>query len=542
MILRKLTGFILVTIALIAGEDVVAGTLTTAALKKYAEQFNAQDQELYPQAIPNSEAVAFLSRNIPLFECPEKNVESTYYFRWWTYRKHIRQTPDGYIITEFLPKVPWSGKYNAIPCSGTHQYREGRWLHDSTYLQDYTAFWLQHSGTNPKYKGLKCVLGHGFPLPDALWQLHLVHPCANLLIKFMPEMAANYEELKKRRKTETKLYWSKDGGWEGDGMEMAIGGPGIRPTFNSYMFAQATALSEIALIKGDTKQAQYYVEEAELIRSQIVELLWDEQNNFFTVMRFRDIPQRKLAEVRELLGYVPWYYSIPPKGRGYEEAWRQLMDPEGFRAPYGPTTAEQRHPGFLVDYNGHECQWNGPSWPYATAQTLTAMANVLQDYPQDVISRRDYFDSFLTYTKCHKLEKEDGSVVPWIDENLNPYTGDWLARTRLKTWKNGIWSNEKGGIERGKDYNHSTYADLVITGLVGLRPRSDDVIEVDPLLPDDTWDYFCLDNVSYHGRLITIVWDETGDKYKKGKGLRVFSSGELVASSATLSRIAGKLK
>lgn len=31
--------------------------------------------------------------------------------------------------------------------------------------------------------------------------------------------------------------------------------------------------------------------------------------------------------------------------------------------------------------------------------------------------------------------------------------------------------------ERGQDYNHSTCNDLIITGLVGLRPRIDDVVE-----------------------------------------------------------------
>ena len=35
----------------------------------------------------------------------------------------------------------------------------------------------------------------------------------------------------------------------------------------------------------------------------------------------------------------------------------------------------------------------------------------------------------------------------------------------------------------------------MITGLVGLRPRLDDTIEVNPLIPTDKWDWFCLDNV-----------------------------------------------
>ncbi|MFT4549404.1 MAG: hypothetical protein ACI9UA_004830 [Pseudoalteromonas tetraodonis] len=86
------------------------------------------------------------------------------------------------------------------------------------------------------------------------------------------------------------------------------------------------------------------------------------------------------------------------------------MDPEGFFAPFGPTVAEQRHPKFAVSYTGHECQWNGSSWPFATTVTLTAMANVLNDYPQQVVSSKDYFETLKIYTKSHRLKKR-GSVL-----------------------------------------------------------------------------------------------------------------------------------
>ena len=98
-----------VTRAAEKAEENDADVLTTTSLQKYVEQFNADDEELYANAIPNKSALEFLKNNIPLFECPDKNFERTYYFRWWTYRKHIKQTPDGYVITEFLPKVGWSG-------------------------------------------------------------------------------------------------------------------------------------------------------------------------------------------------------------------------------------------------------------------------------------------------------------------------------------------------------------------------------------------------------------------------------------------------
>jgi hypothetical protein len=55
-----------------------------------------------------------VKQNIPWFDCSDKELEEIYYFRWWTFRKHLKLTPAGYIITEFLPAVPWGGKFNSI--------------------------------------------------------------------------------------------------------------------------------------------------------------------------------------------------------------------------------------------------------------------------------------------------------------------------------------------------------------------------------------------------------------------------------------------
>ena len=251
-----------------------------------------------------------------------------------------------------------------------------------------------------------------------------------------------------------------------------------------------------------------------------------------------------LVDVRELHGYTPWYFNLPEPGRGYEVAWRQLMDRKGFFAPFGPTTAEQRHPGFKVSYEGHDCQWNGPSWPYATSVTLTALANVLNNYPQQAVTKNDYFKVLKIYAASQRRTLPDGRVVPWIDENLNPFTGDWIARTRCEQHNAELLKAGHADRilrERGKDYNHSTFCDLVISGLIGLRPRPDDTVVVHPLIPDGRWDWFCLDHIAYHGRTLTILWDRTGEKYGRGRGLRVFADGRLIAQSDTLGRVTGTL-
>jgi hypothetical protein len=236
--------------------------------------------------------------------------------------------------------------------------------------------------------------------------------------------------------------------------------------------------------------------------------------------------------VREEIGFTPWLFILPDLKRGYEDAWKQLMDPQGFHAPYGPTTAEQRHPAYGIHEVGDNCQWNGPSWPFSTAITLKALANVLNDYPQSAITLDDYWTTFLIYTRSQRLRRDDGSVVPFIDENLHPQTGEWWARA-LQIRKGTFRS-------RGDHYNHSSYNDLIVTGVVGLRPRADDLVEVNPLVRE--WDWFCLDNVPYHGTTLTILWDRTGQKFGKGRGLRVFANGREIASAPTLRRLAGGLR
>lgn len=506
--------------------------LDTAPARRLVDRFNELDHTHFGQAIANEEAADWIVANVPLFDCPDALLEVTYHFRWWTFRKHVKQTPEGFVITEFLPEVPWSGKHNTISCPAGHHFREGRWIRDPRYLDDYAEFWFRRGGRPRQYS---------FWAADSLLQRALVTGDYQQTVDLLPELVTNYEAWEQSCLEPDGLFWQVD---DRDGMEVSVGGrghrgQGKRPTINSYMYGDALAIAKIAQHAGDPELAATYRTKATKLRQLVLERLWDDEAAFFKVLPRGD--DAELVEVRELHGYTPWYFGLPPRNAGYERAWAQLMDPAGFRAPYGPTTTEQRHPAFRISYDGHECQWNGPSWPFATSITLTALARVLHGYPQEVISRRDWFATMHTYTRSHQLRRNDASVVPWIDENLNPYTGDWIARSRLKVWEDGNWDPAKGGVERGKDYNHSTFCDLVITGLAGLRPRADEQVVVHPLLPQRIWPYFCLDGIPYHGHSLTILWDETGRRYGRGHGLRLLCDGTEIAMAKTLANLRAEL-
>ena len=85
--------------------DATAAVLKYAGFRHYADAFNAMEDENIVQAIPNAKASEWMEENIPLFECPQKNFEEMYYFRWWNLRKHIKDTPVGYGMTECGPII-----------------------------------------------------------------------------------------------------------------------------------------------------------------------------------------------------------------------------------------------------------------------------------------------------------------------------------------------------------------------------------------------------------------------------------------------------
>jgi hypothetical protein len=47
---------------------------------------------------------------------------------------------------------------------------------------------------------------------------------------------------------------------------------------------------------------------------------------------------------------------------------------------------------------------------------------------------------------------------------------------------------------------------------------------------------FCLDNVLYKGKLISVIYDRSGTRYGKEKGFRVYVDGKQVATSSITSK------
>jgi hypothetical protein len=180
-----------------------------------------------------------------------------------------------------------------------------------------------------------------------------------------------------------------DDGW--DAMEGSVSGDGCRPTIGAMKYGDALAIAELAEQLGNTTLATTFRQRATWIQQEYLRLLWNDEIDFFAVYKENlqnnskfhcmssetpDIdssnkpgcplswPCNKPANVRELLGLgPPYYFGIVPYSQTgatkYDTEWKELEDPMGFKAQFGPTTVERRSPCFNQTQDAGECNWAG---------------------------------------------------------------------------------------------------------------------------------------------------------------------------------------
>ena len=476
----------------------------------------------------------WFATRIPAFESPDTAIDATYYYRWELVTKHLTygSPTTGYTFTEFIDRPFWSGAFGAISCPLGHQFAELRWLNDPAIVRQFARYWFETPGAQPR--------SFSNWYASAMWRLYEVTRDSALLHHVLPYMKQQHAGWIAEHWDEGQRMFR----WDGlhDGMERNInsrqtddideGAEGYRPTLNSYLYGDERAIARASALFGDSTTARDFDARADALRARVLAALWDQRRTFFLHQFAHDEKDgvRALSRTyetgryagdahgRELIGYVPWQFELPPDGKGYERAWRFLMDTAYFLAPYGPTTVERHDPQFFI--SPRCCWWSGNSWPYATTQTLDAMANLLNDYHQHVVSVADWMRLFAIYTRT---QRKDGR--PYIAEAANPDHGSWSGHDTPY---------------HSEHYFHSAYVDLVITGVAGLRPRADDSVVVNPLAPP-SWRYFALDDVAYHGHRLTILWDQDGTRYHRGAGLTILADGRVLARAPRLGRIAAYL-
>lgn len=468
-------------------------------------------QEMAAQYFGND--TAWYIHNIPFFECSDKQMEQVYYYRWKLYKAHIRRIGDNdFVITEFINHVAWDrDPYCTINAASMHHIYEGRWLKDSRYMNGYIDYLFHNGGDNRHYSE---------SISDAAYGRYLVSGDKVFLLTQLDSMKRLYSDWNDHFDSARGLYYipampdateytiaSIDASGGKDGFD---DGEAYRPTINSYMYGNAMAIAHVSAIRGDRTAEQEYFKKAAVLKANVEHDLWNDSLRHFCD-RFRVNNQYvrywNFIRGRELAGMIPWYFDLPSDSAKFNSAWSHITDTSELLGPYGLRTNEPSYQYYFkqfVIYQGQRgSQWNGPSWPYQTSQAITAMANLLNDYKQNTVSTSDYVKILRLFTRQHYLPEGKLDLV----ENYDPNLGGPIVYY--------YWSNH---------YNHSSYNNLIISGLCGIRPSESDTLVINPLV-DTSIRYFCLDDVLYHGHRLSVVYDADGSKYKIGKGLIVFVDG-----------------
>lgn len=528
LLARVLAGAALITVSpLLVAATFAPGDAAMPAASEAATG-NLLDHDAIARARFGNDAPWYRDR-IPYFESADPKLDAVYYYRWSIYRAHQRDLGDkGYVTTEFADDVGWQREpYASLNDASGFHIAEGRWLNDRRFVSDYIDF--MYEGGNDRH-----FTDH---MADSTWGRFLVDGDKAAVEKHLKVMRHIYGLWEDHFEFTKGLYWveplldateytvsSIDASGGKDGF---TGGEAFRPSVNSYMVANARAISKIAAMTGDEALSKEFTDKAEVLQKRMLEALWNPKLTHFTD-RYRIYNEHvnywEPIRNRELVGYLPWMFDAVPDDPRFAAAWAHLLDPASLAGEAGMRTVEANYEYYMRQYrylgDAPECQWNGPIWPYQTTQVLTGMANLLDHYEnKGPVTRSDYMRLLRQYAQLHyQGDKLD------LEEDYYPDTGRPIV-----------------GLDRSHHYFHSGFIDLVMTGLVGIRPRADDVLEVNPLLPEagDTQalDWFRVEDVPYHGHKVAVTWDRQGTHYRRGAGLTIEVDGRQVAHRGDLGRL-----
>ena len=268
------------------------------------------------------------------------------------------------------------------------------------------------------------------------------------------------------------------------------------------------------------------------ISSAVLEKMWRPEKQFFFSLRASD---KAVADVKEVIGVYPFYFGMVPWGKGYEPAWSSIIDPQQFWTKWPVASASRECPAFSQtnwpgDGRAAGCMWNGPTWPHANSLVMTAMARTLRATRDHKVSSspleaEHLWELFSSFTKA-QFRNQD-LLYPWTGEFYNGDTGEWKTAER--------------------DYNHSTWLDILIPDLLGLVPRDDQRDRARPARARRSAELFhpgraAISGPRRHDRVGFAPCPALADRFGDGrKGLDLYVDGKLVASSPRIARLEAPL-
>jgi len=443
--------------------------------------------------------------NVPYFDASDLAFKKMWYYRWWLVRFNMTQadTPDlrGYRFYE--GKL---GFDNVISFAVPAQVKELTYLRDPEFgLQQVENSYhnLSHGAVVDPPGSPYWGQTYSHWIASALAEFHRVHRIpSDRLHALLPAMASDVrawmrlydhdgDGLPERdRPSVTGYDLDILSYWFFGGLKLNLDDepPNLeRVDFAAFVYANARAVAQLARATGDAALVSEFNTVAARIRRAVLKSLWDDTTHFFYPRR---TPDHRRAPIRELHGFFPFTTLLAPDEPRYLQALKKFVDPEEFWARYPPVITSQYH------YRRWTWEMDGLTRniaPHPISMGARTLLQVLKHYHQDIITPGHFMEVMRRFTEL---------MYP----SVNPYNALWRpnAHEYYSKWEPHQSVRRPKPSEISHDF-HSMYCALVVEGVVGLTPRDDAKIELQPAATQ--WDHFVLERLRYHGRDLTIVWD-----------------------------------
>lgn len=473
-----------------------------------------------PQTLLRQQKIAYGQwfEDVPRFTCSDKLLECCWWYRWYILRANLAQ-PDAGL---FRHKVLWEGRSHRmnktpfqsrgwefsrlIPLSTPLQVLDARWSRDKATVRDILRSLAGSADESGSFRVMATDERTKEYAQYGAWALYQFVLCDGDLAfarEVLPAFKTDVECVIERHRSKNDLLQIEythaltgkeyqPGYWYFDHYPDMVRGtkegytPLKRVDRSVYAYLNLTGLARLCTLTGDASAPRYQAM-ADTLRSQILDKMWNEDDQCFYDLHFETDEK---ARVRHITCFDPFFAEIT--GERELPAMTQMTDPRLFALGSGLASTAADCPvfscsgGWKGDYfKGRDgCMWNGPSWPYTTCMALDALAR--QSKRHQHAYNAAFADLLHSYTREHYRYHDIRQ--PYLVEFYNSRTGEAL-------------SDEP-------DYCHSYWLELIIRHVAGIEPTEDgfDFAPVKPFLRA-----FALEDLPLRGHQLNLRYtDDSG--------------------------------
>ena len=466
------------------------------------------------------------AENVPYLDTPEDNIDKTLFYRWWLMRFNFLDADlpgNDYQFPTAMEGV--LGYNNAIVLT------TGMFVDDLKYFRDPARSYGSWISAGEVAKSGKYVDNPGDPanwnnsytqyISEAGWRSYQLHGGPSALAGRLARYAENdVKGLQKAYDTDgnglIEYNWGAMTGNDADAVSFDWRPGQLDRTENAYLYSNARVSAAAYRVAGNAEKAAEMETFAAGIKDAVLRYLWNPDRK---LLEHRHVATDEHVPWKEINNYYPFSVGLMPDTAEYREALRLFADDAEY--PIFPFfTANQRDKAEAAAA-GHPGS-NNFSVINSTVQ-VRLFSSVLRNYKNAWMGAEDYKKLLYWNAWAHYQENGDNR---YPDQN--------------EFWADGSAAGQSIGY---RSWIHHTILGAtnftVIEDAMGLRPRSDAKIELDPI--DVGWDHFAANNIRYRDRDLTVVWDQPGGVQHYGAGVpegySVFLDGRLAFTADRLGKL-----